>query len=200
MAVAALLAYLLGFAAGSSRDPIRLLVLRPALPAVWIEASRADAPRPISWRRWQGRTTEGDECDLGRGAIRGWSEGGDVFAHPDAYEKVCVYRSRLVAWAVYKWQSLYRVGGDDWPNFEPDSDAPTVPRQADRLDGLHADQWEVGCGIGDPNTLCGVWTFRARYDEVLIVMELRTIDVGLRFAAMRRFVQSVDRDLWAKMR
>jgi hypothetical protein len=136
----------------------------------------------------------------GRGAVLGWSNGGDAFANPDAFEKVCVYRSRFVAWAVYEWQSLHRVGGEDWPNFEPDSDAPTVPRQVATLEALHADQWEIGCGLGDPDTLCGVWTFRARYNEVLVVMELRTIDAGLRFGAMRRLVQSVDHDLTAKMR
>jgi hypothetical protein len=200
VALAGLVAYLFGLVGGSSRDPVRLLVTRPALPAVWIDASQGDTRIPIFWRRWQGRTTEADECDFGRGAIRGWSDGGDVFADPDAYEFVCVYRSRFVAWAVYKWQSLQRVAGEDWPNFEPYSDAPTVPRHVSALNGLRADQWEIGCGLGDPNTLCGVWTFRARYDEVLIVLELRTIDVGLGFNAIRRFVQSVDRDLAAKMR
>jgi hypothetical protein len=199
-ALAAVIALLFGFAGGSSRDPLRLLAARPALPAAWIDAYRGNAPTPIFWRRWQGRTSEADECDLGRGAIRGWSDGGDVFANPDAYEKVCVHRSRFVAWALYKWQSLHRVAGEDWPNFEPHSDAPTAPRRASRLNGLHADQWEVGCGLGDPDKLCGVWTFRARYDEVLVVMELRTIDVGLRFEAVRRLVQSVDQDLAAKMR
>jgi hypothetical protein len=198
-ALATLFAYLFAFAGGSSHDPLRLLVARPALPAAWIDASQGNAPTPIFWRRWQGRTTEADECDLGRGAIRGWSDGGDVFVNPDAYEKVCVHRSRFVAWALYRWQSLQRVAGEDWPNFEPDSDARTVPRQAARLNGLHADQWEIGCGLGDANTLCGVWTFRARYDEVLVVLELRTVAVGLRFESMRQFVQSVDRHLAAKI-
>jgi hypothetical protein len=198
-ALAALFAYLFGFVGGSSRDPLRLLVARPALPAVWVDASQGNAPTPIFWRRWQERTTEADECDLGRGAIRGWSDGGDVFANPDAWEKVCVHRSRFVARAFYKWQSLHRVAGEDWPNFEPDSDAPTVPTQVGRLSGLRADQWEIGCGLGDPNTLCGVWTFRARYDEVLVVMELRTNDPGLRFEAMRRFVEAVDQHIAAKI-
>jgi hypothetical protein len=197
-ALAAFFAYLFGFVGGSSRDPLRLLVARPALPAAWIDAYRGNARTPIFWRRRPGRTTGAYECD-GRGAIRGWTDGGDVFANPDAYEKVCVHRSRFVAWALYKRQSLGSVAGEDWPNFEPYSDAPTVPRQAARLGGLHADQWEIGCGLGDPDALCGVWTFRARYDEVLVVMELRTVGPGLRFEAMRRFVQSVDRDLAPKI-
>ena len=198
-ALAALFAYLFGFLGGSSRDPLRLLVARPALPAVWVDTSQGNAPTPIFWRRRQGRTTGAAKCDLGRGAIRGWTDGGDVFANPDAYEKVCVHRSRFVAWALYKWQSLARVAGEDWPNFEPYSDAPTVPRQVARLRELRADQWEVGCGLGDPDALCGVWTFRARYDEVLVVMELRTIDPGLRFGAMRRFVESIDHHIAAKI-
>jgi hypothetical protein len=198
---AALFASLFGFVGGSSRDPVRLLVTRPALPAFWIDAAQGNARTPIFWRERQGgRISDPSGCDLGRGAIRGWTDGGDPFADPDAFEKVCVYRSRFVAWAVYEWQSLHRVAGEDWPNFEPYSGAPTVPRQVDSLEGLHADQWEIGCGLGDPNTLCGVWTFRARYDEVLVVMELRTIDSGLRFGAMSRLVQSVDHNLTAKLR
>jgi hypothetical protein len=199
VALATSIAYLFGLVGGSSRDPVRLLVARPALPAVWIEAAEGDTRIPIFWRRQQGRTSEADECDFGRGAIRGWSDGGDPFAHPDAYEFVCVYRSPFMARAVYKWQSLQGVAGEDWPNFEPYSDAPTIPAQVTALDGLHADQWEIGCGLGDPDTLCGVWAFRARYDEVLVVIELRTSHLGLGFNAMRRLVQSVDRDLAAKM-
>jgi hypothetical protein len=198
--LAGLLAYLFGLVGGSARDPVRLLVTRPALPAVWFDEYHGEAATPISWRRWHGRTTERAECDLGRGAIRGWSDGGDVFAAPKAVQEVCVFRSRFVAWAVYKWQSLQRVASEDWPNFEPYSDAPTAPTQVSALDGLRADQWELGCGLGDPDGLCGVWVFRARYDQVLIVVGLRTIHVGLRFNAFRRFVRSVDRDLSAKMR
>jgi hypothetical protein len=92
------------------------------------------------------------------------------------------------------------VEGEDWPNFEPGSDAPTVPTQASSLANLNADEWELGCGLGDPDGLCGVWTFRARYDEVLLVTEVRTIDPGIEFGSIRRFVESVDRSIAAKMR
>ena len=198
---AELFAYLFGFVGGSSRPgaPARRAP-RPTLPAVWIDASQADTPIAIAWRRSDGRTAETDECDLGRRATRGWSDGGDVFEHPDAYEFVCVDRSRFVAWAMYKRQSLPRGASEDWPNFEPFSDARTVPREASALNGLRADQWEISCGLGDPNTPAEPGRSGRRYDEVLVVIELRTIDVGLGFAAIRRLVPSVDRDLAAKMR
>jgi hypothetical protein len=64
--------------------------------------------------------------------------------HGIGFEKICVYRTPLIAWAVYRWQSLQRVAGEDRPNFEPGSDAPTVPTKASSLENLHADEWEIG--------------------------------------------------------
>jgi hypothetical protein len=156
MTLAGVFSYLVGFVGGSSRDPVRLLVTRPALPAYWIDASDGDARTPIFWRQRQGgSTTDVSGCDLGRGAVRGWSHGGDSLANPDAFEKVCVYRSRFVAWAANEWQSLNRVGGEDWPNFEPDADARTVPRHVASLEGLRADQWRSAAGSVIPTRSAG---------------------------------------------
>jgi hypothetical protein len=200
LVLAALAAFAFGVVSGSSRDPLPLLATRPALPPTFIDATLGPGALRISWREEEGVHATKHACGLGRGAIRSWSDGGDPVNTPDAFETVCVYRTPLLAWAVYRWQSLHRVAGEDWPNFEAGSDAPTVPTNVSALENLRADEWEVGCGIGDPDALCGVWTFRARYDEVLLVTEVRTIDPGIGFASVRRFVESVDRNIAAKMR
>lgn len=200
LVVAALAASVFGIIGGSSRDPRPLLATWPALPPTFIDAELGPGPIRIAWREEEAVRTTKPACGLGRGAIRGWSDGGVPVNVPDAFEKICVYRTTPIAWAVYRWQSLHRVAGEDWPNFEPGSDAPTVPRNASALENLRADEWEIGCGIGDPDALCGVWTFRARYDEVLVVTEVRTIDPGIGFGSFRRFVESVDRAIAAKMR
>jgi hypothetical protein len=197
--VAALAAVAFGIVGGSSRDPSPLLAARPALPPTFIDPELGPGPIRISWREQDVRAAK-PECGLGRGAIRGWSDGGDPINVPDAFEKVCVYRTRLIAWAVYRWQSLHRVAGEDWPNFEPGSNAPTVPRNASALQDLRADEWEVGCGLGDPDALCGVWTFRARYDEVIVVAEVRSIVPGIRFGGVRPFVESIARAIAARIR
>ena len=199
-ATAVLVAFAVGLVGGSSRDPDHLLATRPTLPPTFVDAMLGPGAIRISWREEEGGHATKPACRLGRGAIRGWSDGGDPVNMPDAFEQVCVHRTPLIAWAVYRWQSLHRVAGEDWPNFEPGADAPTVPTRISSLENLHADEWEIGCGLGDPDALCGVWTFRARYDEVLVVAELRTIVVGIRFDAARRFVQSVDRNLITRMR
>jgi hypothetical protein len=200
LVVAAVTAYVFGIIGGLSRDPVQLLATRPALPPTFVDAALGPGPIRIEWREEKAVGTTKPACGLGRGAIRSWSDGGDPRNLPDAFEKICVYRTPLIAWAVYRWQSLRRVAGEDWPNFEPGSDASTVPRNASTLASLGADEWEIGCGIGNPDALCGVWTFRARYDEVIVVTEVRTIDPGIGFGSVRRFVASLDRTIAARMR
>jgi hypothetical protein len=199
VALAALAVYALGFR-GSALDPVSLLATNPSLPRTWTDTANGDASTRIRWRE-QGGVDIADPsgCGWGRGAIRGWSDGGSSSEVPDAYEMVCVYRSRLMAWTVYKWQSLEGVAGEDWPNFEPSSDARVTPKRAASRVAISAEAWEVGCGLGDPDKLCAVWVFRARYDEALVVMELRTITPGLPFAAMERFIESADHEFAAKI-
>ena len=179
--------------AGPPPDPVSLVTERPMLPGPgW---------RPI--RRI--RTTDSRNCSYGKSAKAAWSVGGDAFGEIAAFETVCVYRLEPVAWSVYKWQSLYKVGGEDWPNFDPSvSDgAPTVPKAVGLLKP-EAEQWEIGCGYGDPEGFCRVWVFRARYGRVLIVLEFHhSVGVpgaGSRFETMRKFVESVDDDIAAKLR
>jgi hypothetical protein len=170
-------------------------------------------PTPFRWLRSAQRFQDsaGDRsgastrltllCPLGRSAQAAWSISGDPFADPGAFETVCAYRLESVAWFVYKWQSLYWVSG--WPGFESWSDAPRVPRAIGLLEP-QAEEWEIGCGLGDPDGLCRAWVFRARYGRVLTVLEFQD-SVGLpgagsRFETMRRFVESVDEDIAAKLR
>jgi hypothetical protein len=184
--VAAAAAAYVVYRAGPRPDPVSLLTERPELPGP-------------GWRPIRGiATTDSQLCPRGSSAKAAWSVSGDPFAQAAAFETVCVYRREPVAWSVYKWQSLYEVGGDDWPNFESWSDAPTVPR-AIRLPKPQAEQWEVGCGMGDPDGRCQVWVFRARYGGVLTVLELHD-SVGDRFETMRNFIESVDDDIAAKLR
>jgi hypothetical protein len=135
--------------------------------------------------------------------VAAWSVGGDANADPGAFETVCVYRLEAVAWSLYKWQSLYWVGGD-WPNFDPSvSDGATVPKAIGLLEP-QAEQWELGCGYGDPDGPCQVWVFRARYGRVLAILEFHQSvgdpGQGSRFVTMRKFVESVDHDIAAKLR
>jgi hypothetical protein len=189
---AAVAAYVI-YRAGPAPDPFSLVTQRPSLPG-------------SGWRPIAGiRTTNSRNCPHGRSAKAAWSIAGDPFAEPAAFETVCVYRREPVAWFVYKWQSLYRVGGGDWPNFDPSvSDGrPTVPKAIGRL-RPEAEQWEIGCGYGDPDGLCRVWVFRARYGRVLTVLEFHQSvgdpGQGSRFETMRKFVESVDSDVAAKLR
>jgi hypothetical protein len=100
LVVAALAAFAFGIIGGSSRDPLPLLATRPALPSTWIDTELGHTAIRIFWREVEGaRTTEPSGCELGRGAIRGWSDGGDPVKTPDAFEMVCVYRTPLIAWA-----------------------------------------------------------------------------------------------------
>jgi hypothetical protein len=175
------------YRAGPAPDPFSLVTQRPSLPG-------------SGWRPIAGiRTTNSRNGPHGRSAKAAWSIGGDPFAEPAAFETVCVYRREPVAWFVYKSQSLLKVGGNQWPNFESWSDSATVPKAIGVLEP-GAEQWELGCGIGHPDGACQVWVFRARYDAVLTVLEFHSIGDGVRFATMRRFVESIDRDLASSLR
>jgi hypothetical protein len=189
LVTAAAAAYVLHHA-DPAPNPVSLVTQRPTLPAT-------------GWRPIGGiAATDPDLCPLGRSAFAAWSIGGDPFADSGAFETVCAYRFERVARFVYAWQSLYWVGGD-WPNFESWSDAHTAPRAIGLLEP-QAEEWEIGCGLGDPDGLCGAWVFRARYGRVLTVLEFQD-SVGLpgagsRFETMRKFVESVDEDIAAKLR
>ena len=176
--------------AGPAPDPASLVTERPTLPGT-------------GWKRLRGNgiaTTDPELCPQGRSAFAAWSIGGDPYADPGAFETVCVYRHEAVAWFVYAWQSLYWVGGD-WPNFESWSDEPSVPKAIGRLKP-QAEEWEIGCGLGDPDGPCQVWVFRARYDGVLTVLEFQSVGApgqGSPFETMRKFVESVDSEIAAKL-
>jgi hypothetical protein len=187
---AAVAAYVI-YRAGPAPDPFSLVTQRPSLPG-------------SGWRPIAGiRTTNSRNCPHGRSAKAAWSIAGDAFAESAAFETVCVYRREPVAWSVYKWQSLYKVGGDDFPNFESWSDNPTVPKAIGMLEP-QAEQWEIGCGMGDPDGPCQIWVFRARYGRVLTVLEFhQSVSIpgqGSQFATMRKFVESVDDDIAVKLR
>jgi hypothetical protein len=198
MAAAVVLAFVVAAAAacfvylaGPAHDPVSLVTERPMLPG-------------IGWRPIRGiNTTDPQLCPHGSSTQQAWSISGDAFADPAAFETVCVYRREPVAWSVYKWQSLYKVGGNDWPNFESWSDGPTVPKASGLLKP-QAEQWEIGCGMGDPDGLCQVWVYRARYSGVLTVLEFHQSvgapGQGSRFETMRKFVESVDNNIAAKLR
>lgn len=167
---------------GDANDPAPLIPARPALPGIgWKATATGNAPRDI--------------CPRARSAYRHWAKSEDPFADPSASAIVCTFDFELAAWSIYKWHSLASVAGEaDWPNFEPSSGGATPPA-ADSVD-LVAEQWEVGCGLGEPAGLCQVWIFRARYGSVLSVLEYHH-DVGnpgsgTRFETMSRFVKSAD--------
>jgi hypothetical protein len=186
VAAAGATAYVI-YRAGPEPDPVSLVTERPSLPG-------------SGWRLIDPiRSSDSRNCTHGRSADAAWSIGGEAFAQPAAFEEVCVYRREPVAWFVYRSQSLLKVGGNQWPNFESWSDSATVPKAIGVLKPA-AEQWELGCGIGHPDGSCQVWVFRARYDAVLTVFEFHSIGDGIRFPTMRRFVESIDRDIASKLR
>jgi hypothetical protein len=199
-AVAIAVAFICGACGSSSgeRNPAGMLAERPALPHAWIltafgrDNGRA---RPIAWRRVPAvAAMRSGGCVR---VSREWTEAGKPFATPSVAETVCSYPTAAVARAAYRSQSLYVVGSEGWPNFEPG--AKTRARVRDPSPrSLGADSWELGCGVGDPAGICAVWTFRARYGEVLVTLEFVASGGGIRLTAMRHLVRSVDRELVEK--
>jgi hypothetical protein len=177
-------------------DPVRLLAVHPALPSSWILTGfpgKYGARRAIHWRETRGPArTQSSGCD---GAFREWSERGVEDAMPDVWENVCAFGSTGDARDAYDSQSLYVVGGEGWPNFEPGANARTRPRGIGSLDSLRPDQWELGCGVGYPNGVCAVWTFRSRYGRDLVDVEFAASAGGIRFPAMRKLLFSIDRHI-----
>jgi hypothetical protein len=177
--------------AGSAPGPASLIPNRLAIEGrVW---------EPID----DARTTDGQRCPFGKSAHRAWSEDARASSDREVFVTVCAYDLELEAWSVYKSQSLYEVGGNDWPNFESWSDAPTAPGTRP-LVGPEAEQWEIGCGLGDPDRVCQIWVFRARYGATLTVLELQSYlgapVKGSRFATMHDLVRAVDAHLEARLR
>jgi hypothetical protein len=109
-------------------------------------------------------------------------------------EVLCFRDDEPAAESAYQSQSLERVAGNDWPNFEPSAKARIHPKGVASLEPLRADQWEIGCVAGNPDGICAAWVFRARYASVLAVIEFDTSAGGIRFSAMRRLVRSIDRE------
>jgi hypothetical protein len=103
---------------------------------------------------------------------------------------------------MYDSMSLGDVAGEDWPNFEGYSDVEALPAQAPELHDLAADDWEIGCGFGDPDGSCAVWDFRARYGNVLIDFEFASQGAGggIDFSSMSRLIRSIDRHVAARRR
>lgn len=152
-----------------------------------------DGPQAIDWGKEPGDgPAELRTCGTGEGAFRSWSEGGVEWAVPSVAHTVCAFEAEEAARDTYASQSLLEVGGEDWPNFEPYSKAETVPSGVRSLDVLAADEWEIGCGIGEPDSGCAVWTFRARYGRVLTKVEFAASPGAIRFEQMRDLVTSID--------
>jgi len=88
--------------------------------------------------------------------LREWTDEGVPLAQPGVDEIVCAYTSSDPARNAYQSQSLYKIGGEGWPNFEPGADDRTSPRNLESLKSLHADEWELG----------GTWLREMIEDEI----------------------------------
>ena len=194
-----------GFEKGSgdpSMDPLSLLADRPALP------------RDLDMDGWQWRIVwhkslvgpriESPWCEIEAGGFREWTEGrakarkeDDLGAWPFVNQVVCVFSKEDGADDAYDSLSLADVAGEDWPNFDY---GETKPTNTSDLDGLTADEWEIGCGIGNPDAVCAVWDFRARYDNVLTDVEFGAQGGGIRLRAMHALIRSIDRHVAATLR
>jgi hypothetical protein len=178
-------------------DPGTLLALNPALPPT-IGAEGQDVH--IDWRR---RPHDGHfslpSCPDGHGDHREWSDRGREWALPRVFQVVCVFEEPDEARRVYSSMSLAKVAGEDWPNYEPEAAAPAVPSDLRSLDALAANEWEIGCGVGDPNVGCSVWTFRARYGRVLTDVEYAASPGRISLRTMSALLRSIDAELTARV-
>jgi hypothetical protein len=116
---------------------------------------------------------------------------------PSVDQSVCIFAEEGDASDAYASLSLTEVAGENWPNFDYPG-AETTPTDVSDLHRLAADDWEIGCGIGDPEGVCAVWLFRGRYGRVLTDVEFTTSGGGIGFSAMRDLIQSVDRHVTAR--
>jgi hypothetical protein len=139
----------------------------------------------------------GDVCKGGRGAARSWTPGGK-FASPMVFVRVCTYSSEAKARGAYDSDSLYKQAGYDWPNYEPGMTRnERVPTAVDTLNALTANDYEIGCGLGDSNKGCDVWLFRARFRRVTWTADYITTPGAITFEQMRALIRSVDREIAA---
>ena len=181
---------------GPVTDPLPFLAERPALPREWIERG---SPQRIAWRRSpRGGRVGLRWCESEASGFREWSDGGTPHTYPDVDQSVCVFPEEGDARDAYASLSLFEVGGENWPNFERASSATTAPADVSDLDDLAADEWEIGCGIGDPEGVCAVWVFRARYGTILTDVEFATSEGGITFSAMSDLIRSIDRHVAAR--
>ena len=179
--------------AAPAPSPGSLLGSAPPLPRSF--GGDPSAAGRFDWRVQPGWTqTSGiDECAYGRGASHGWTNGGTAFDDPSAWETVCVYAFASLARYVYWRQSLLAVGGEDWqPNVDPSLDDRPDPHPNQSVGRLHADTFEIGCGSGDPNGECSVWTYRARYGRVTFATQVRTHNQAIPFDVIQRYVRAAD--------
>lgn len=180
--------------AAPAPSPGSLLASAPPLP----RSFSADPPAAAGWFDWRvqpgwTQTSGIDECAYGRGASHGWTNGGTAFDDPSAWETVCVYAVESLARYVYWRQSLLEVGGEDWqPNLDPSFDDRPDPHPRRSVGRLHANTFEIGCGNGDPNGECSVWTYRARYGRVTFATQVRTHNQAIPFDVIRRYVRAAD--------
>lgn len=189
---------------GMAPAPRSLLAERPSFPPAWSRYAR-DGRATIGWRSVGTRAGDLRVCGVfGGGAVRFWQYTLDEFGDPIASQTVCTYKSELLARSVYVWQSLPGVAGEaDWPNFESWSETQPTPRRAAILES-DADEWEVGCGLGDPDSACQVWIYRGRYGRAMVAAEFHS-EVGLPgggspFEDVRVFFESLDEDLTRRLR
>lgn len=189
---------------GMAPAPRSLLAERPTFPAGWRRYAR-DRAATVGWRSYGTRTSELRVCGaFGGGAVRVWQYTLGDHGDPFGIQTVCTYKSELLARAVYVWQSLPGVAGEaDWPNFESGSETEPTPRNAEALEN-DADEWEIGCGLGDPERACQVWIFRGRYGRATMAAELHfevgTPAGGIPFVDARVFFESLDADLTRRLR
>jgi hypothetical protein len=173
-----------------SLDPVGLVVTSPALPKT---VTTTGGREPIEWVREAGDgLVRLPTCEDGEAAFRAWSEEGIVGGIPKVTHVVCVFETEEAAADAYDSQSLPELAGENWENFEPGSEAATVPTDLDSLDMLSSDEWELGCGVGDPDIACSAWMFRARYGRVLTDVEFFSSPGEISFDDMRELVKSID--------
>lgn len=204
-----LLLVLIALASACTRKPVpdervsALLADDPSLPAfAHVDGYR----RSLSWelavsaiKEQPGSSCPGDGIQF----ARSWTNGGDPLDRPVLIQRACRYREEQRAADVFAEMSSREAFGDWASNLdspeEPRSGDPAVfPEPAPRLP-LHAERFEVVCGMGDARESCGAWFYRGLYGPAITTVRYVSWKGDLTFEEFARIVVSIDAEVAAAL-
>lgn len=137
--------------------------------------------------------SDSDWCSpFGRSTFRLWEDEGLQFATHIGQE-VCREPSSVIAWLQFHRRSLASFATDAAPQFAEGPMTSVIPNRFG--EGLLADEFEVGCGLGSANDVCLTWLFTARYGPFIVnvwFMSNSTPGVGITSEQFESVVGDID--------